>query len=77
MLVARGRRPYLKGIGSSQVVETAFSSLCDSFGLQFPRAHTRWGLLTCIAGKLAAYNLGILITCTCSRPDFAFATLIA
>jgi transposase len=60
-----------------QVVETAFSSLCDSFGLQFPRAHTRWGLLTRIAGKLAAYNLGILINRTCGRPDFAFATLIA
>jgi transposase len=59
-----------------QVVETAFSSLCDSFGLQFPRAHTRWGLLTRIAAKLAAYNLGILINRTYSRPDFAFGTLI-
>jgi transposase len=59
-----------------QVVETAFSSLCDSFGLQFPRAHTRWGLLTRIAAKLAAYNLGILINRALGRPDFAFATLI-
>jgi len=59
-----------------QVVETAFSSLCDSFGLQFPRAHTCWGLLTRIGAKLAAYNLGILINRTYGRPDFAFATLI-
>jgi transposase len=60
-----------------QVIETAFSSLCDSFGLQFPRAHTRWGLLMRTAAKLAAYNLGILINRTYGRPDFAFGTLIA
>lgn len=59
-----------------QGIETAFSNLCDSFGLQFPRAHTRWGLLTRIAAKLAAYNLGILMNRTLGRPDFAFATLI-
>jgi hypothetical protein len=59
-----------------QAVETAFSSLCDSFGLQFPRAHTHWGLLTRIGAKLAAYNLGILINRTYGRPDFAFPTLI-
>ena len=62
--------------GLRQVVETAFSSLCDSFGLQFPRAHTRRGLLTRIGAKLAAYNLGILINRTSGRPDLAFATLI-
>lgn len=59
-----------------QLVETAFSNLCDSFGLQFPRAHTRWGLLTRTAAKVAAYNLGILINRIYSRPDFAFPTLI-
>jgi hypothetical protein len=59
-----------------QVVETAFSNLCDSFGLQFPRAHTCWGLLTRIGAKLAAYNLGILINRFYGRPDFAFGTLI-
>jgi transposase len=69
--------PSRKGFSRlRQVVETAFSNLCDSFGLQFPRAHTRWGLLTRIAAKLAAYNLGILINRTYGRPDFAFATLI-
>jgi hypothetical protein len=59
-----------------QVIETAFSSLADSFGLQFPQAHTCWGLLTRTAAKVAAYNLGILINRTIGRPDFAFPTLI-
>lgn len=59
-----------------QAIETAFASLCESFGLQFPRAHTRWGLLTRIGAKLAAYNLGILINRLSGRPDLALATLV-
>ncbi len=59
-----------------QAIETAFASLCDNFGLQFPQAHTRWGLLTRIGAKVAAYNLGILINRLCGRPDLALATLI-
>ena len=59
-----------------QVIETTFSCLCNSFGLQFPGAHTRWGLLMRIAAKLAAHNLGMLINRTYGRPDFASATLI-
>lgn len=59
-----------------QAIETAFANLCDSFGLQFPQAHTLWGLLTRIGAKLAAYNLGILINRLNGRPDLAFATLI-
>lgn len=59
-----------------QVVETAFAHLCDSFGLKYPGAHTKWGLLTRTAAKLAAYNLGIKINRGLGRPDFAFATLI-
>jgi hypothetical protein len=59
-----------------QAVETAFAHLDASFGLKFPGAHTRWGLLTRMAAKLAAYNLGIAINRLCQRPDFAFATLI-
>jgi hypothetical protein len=62
--------------GLRQVVETAFSHLCESFGLKFPGAHTTWGLLTRTAAKLAAYNLGIQLNRYCGRPDFAFATLI-
>jgi hypothetical protein len=60
-----------------QVVETAFSHLCQSFGLHFPQAHCRWGLMTRIAAKLAAYNMGIRINRLYQRPDFAFASLIA
>jgi hypothetical protein len=60
-----------------QAVETAFAALCDSFGLQFPKAHTTWGLLTRIGAKLAAYNLGILINRYYGRSDLALATLIA
>jgi hypothetical protein len=59
-----------------QVIETAFAHLDASFGLKYPGAHTTWGLLTRVAAKLAAYNLGIWINRVCGRPDFAFATLI-
>jgi hypothetical protein len=59
-----------------QGVETAFANLCGSFGLQYPGAHTTWGLSTRIAAKLAAYARGIQIHPTLGRPDFAFPTLI-
>jgi hypothetical protein len=59
-----------------QVIETVFAHLDDSFGLKYPGAHTTWGLLTRIAAKLAAYNLGIWINRCYGRPDFSFATLI-
>jgi hypothetical protein len=36
-----------------QALETAFSTLVDSFGLHFPRAHCTWGLLTRIGAKIA------------------------
>ena len=59
-----------------QVVETAFAHLSESFGLKYPGAHTGWGLLTRVAAKVAAYNLGIMLNRGLGRPDFAFATLI-
>jgi hypothetical protein len=59
-----------------QVVETTFANLSESFGLKYPGAHTVWGLLTRVAAKVAAYNLGILMNRLLGRPDFAFATLI-
>jgi hypothetical protein len=37
-----------------QVVETTFAHLSESFGLQYPGAHTGWGLLTRVAAKVAA-----------------------
>lgn len=59
-----------------QVVETTFSNLSENFGLKYPGAHSRWGLLTRVAAKVAAYNLGVLMNRLLGRPDFAFATLI-
>jgi hypothetical protein len=59
-----------------QAVETAFSGLCDCFGLHFPQAHTTWGLLTRIAARLAAYNCGLWLNRSLGRPDLALATLI-
>ena len=59
-----------------QVIETVFAKLRDSFGPKYPGGHTSWGLLTRIAAKLGAYNLGIWINRDCGRPDFYFATLI-
>jgi len=59
-----------------QVVETVFSHLCDSFGLKYPGAHTTWGLITRVAAKLAAYNLGLAINRELGRDNFALATLI-
>jgi hypothetical protein len=59
-----------------QVIETAFAHLLDDFGLRYPGAHTRWGLVTRVAAKVAAYDLGIQINRQLGRPEFAFATLI-
>lgn len=59
-----------------QPVETVFAHLNESFGLQYLQAQTRWGLLTRVAAKLAALNLGIQINRSLGRPDFSFATLI-
>jgi hypothetical protein len=59
-----------------QVVETTLAHLTESFGLKYPGAHTGWGLLTRVAAKVAAYNLGIVINRLLGRPDFAFGTLI-
>ena len=59
-----------------QVVDTTFANLTESFGLKYPGAHSTWGLLTRVAAKVAAYNLGIMINRLLGRPDFAFATLI-
>jgi hypothetical protein len=59
-----------------QAIETAFSHLCDNFGLHFPQAHTTWGLVTRIAAKIAAYNVGISMNRLCGRQDLALGTLI-
>lgn len=58
-----------------QIVETINGHLEDTFNLHFPRARSPWGLLTRVAAKLAALNLGIWLNRHFGRPGLAFATL--
>lgn len=62
--------------GWRQIVETVGQTLTDVFGLTYPRAKTRWGLLTQVAAKLLAFNLGLWLNRRLGRPDLAMATLI-
>lgn len=54
-----------------QVVETVFDGLTDTFGLQFPRARSLWGVWTRLAAKVAAYNLAVYLNHLFARPTFA------
>jgi hypothetical protein len=47
----------------------------DVLGLPFPGARSAWGLLTRVAAKVAALNLGIWLNRLFGRPDLALATL--
>ena len=58
-----------------QIVETINSQLIRSFGLHFPGARSPRGLLTRLAAKLAAVNLGHCLNQLFGRPALAFATL--
>ena len=58
--------------GARQVIETVGTWLCDRFGLKRPRARSYWGLLTRIAAKVAAFNLGVYVNHVYQRPTFAF-----
>jgi len=58
-----------------QIVETINGRLEDTFNLHFPRARSMWGLLSRVAAKLAALNLGIWLNRYFGRPDLAHATL--
>lgn len=62
--------------GWRQIVETVGQTLIDVFGLSFPGAKSRWGLLTQVAAKLVAHNLGIWLNRHLGRNDLAMATLI-
>ena len=55
-----------------QVIETVGGWLCSRFGLKRPRARSYWGLLTRLAAKVAAFNLGVAINHLYGRPRFAF-----
>ena len=58
--------------GLRQVVETVNGWLDARFGLKRPRAHTYWGVLTRVAAKVAAFNLGVYLNHLFGRPPFAF-----
>jgi hypothetical protein len=57
-----------------QVVETVNAQLTEVFGLPFPGARSAWGLLTRVAAKVVALNLGIWLNRLFGRPDLALAT---
>lgn len=58
-----------------QVVETVNAQLTEVLGLSFPGARSAWGLLTRVAAKVAALNLGIWLHRLFGRPDLVLATL--
>ena len=58
-----------------QIVETVNGRLKDTFNLHFPKARSMWGLLSRVAAKLTALNLGIYLNRYFGRPDLALATL--
>ena len=59
-----------------QIVETVFSRLGEVFGLFRLQAHSRWGQLTRLAAKFAAYNFGVWLNRRYDRPLGALATLL-
>ena len=60
-----------------QVAETVNGLLEQVFHLHFPRARSRWGLLTRVSAKVAALNLGIWVNRQLGRPSLALATLFS
>jgi hypothetical protein len=58
--------------GLRQVVETVNTWLVERFGLKRPRARSYWGVLTRVAAKVAAFNLGVYLNHLFARPTFAF-----
>ncbi len=58
-----------------QIIETVNAALDHVFALACPGAHTAWGLVTRIAAKVLAFDLGIALNRRFGRADLAFATL--
>ena len=54
--------------------ESPHQYLIRTFGLHFPGARSKHGLLARIAAKLAAVNLGRWLNHLCGCPPFTFAT---
>ena len=59
-----------------QIIETVIARLVETFGLNRVNAHSRHGMLTHIAAKMAAYNIGVMLNDSSGRPRGAMATLI-
>ena len=60
-----------------QIVETINGRLEGTFNLNFPQARTTWGLLSRVAAKVCALNLGIWLNRSFGRDGLAFATLFS
>jgi hypothetical protein len=58
-----------------QVIETVFEHLSDDLGLNRIGARSPRGLLSRIAAKLLAFNIGVWLNNLFGRPTFALATL--
>ncbi len=59
-----------------QPIETAFACLDTVLGVKKLQAHSRWGQLTRLAAKSAAYNLGLFMNHILGRPLGSLGTLI-
>lgn len=61
--------------GWRPTIETVNGALVEPLHLPFPRAKTMWGVVTRVAAKCAAFNLGIRCNRLLGRPDLALTTL--
>lgn len=61
--------------GWRQIIETVNGALAEVLHLAFPRARTMWGVVTRVAAKCAAFNLGIWCNRFLGRADLAVDTL--
>ena len=69
------RRRWLRS--QLQVIESVNGVLTGVFHLGFPRARSRGGLLTRLAAKVPAFNLGLWLNRHFGRPDLSFAALFS
>lgn len=63
--------------GWRQTIETINGLLADVFHLAFPQAKTMWGVVTRVAAKCTALNLGIWCNRLFGRDDLAVDTLFS
>lgn len=58
------------------LIESVFAALQSTFGIDRLRAHSRWGQLTRLAAKCAAFNFGMWLNRCLARPLLALETLL-